>query len=210
MERRRILGLPRLICRGRRVNVGPECTMYSAALLADNGLKAPVLIEIKPHAILWFGDLVWLVPLRQRRPQSSYACRPHSRRPVRKELWRQLQPLISAYGPSDKGGARKLAVSAALNGIRFVLHTGIPWKDLPLSFGYGSGMTCWRRLRNWNAAVVWEQLHQAMLTRLREHDQTCRSRAYIDGSSVPSPRGSSKRAPTRRTEASSAPRGISS
>src|SRR2546427_3660109 len=49
---------------------------------------------------------------------------------------------------------------------------------------YGSGMTCWRRLRDWNAAGVWEQLHQAMLTRLREHDQIDWSRASIDGSSV--------------------------
>jgi transposase len=66
-------------------------------------------------------------------------------------------------------------------------------------------MTCWRRLRDWNAAGVWEQLHQAMLTRLREHDQIDWSRGSIDGSSVPSPRGARKRGPTRRTEASSAP-----
>src|SRR2546427_10797001 len=65
---------------------------------------------------------------------------------------------------------------------------------------YGSGMTCWRRLRDWNAAGVWEQLHQAMLTRLREHDQIDWSRASIDGSSVPSPRGARKRAQTPRTE----------
>lgn len=114
-----------------------------------------------------------------------------ARRPVSKELWRQLQPLIPAFVPSAKGGARKLAVSdeAALNGILFVLQTGIPWEDLPQSLGYGSGMTCWRRLRDWNAAGVWEQLHQAMLTRLREHDQIDGSRASIDGSSVTSPRG---------------------
>ena len=54
-----------------------------------------------------------------------------ARRPVSKELWRQLQPLIPAFVPSAKGGARKLAVSdeAALNGILFVLQTGIPWED---------------------------------------------------------------------------------
>src|SRR2546427_8721633 len=40
------------------------------------------------------------------------------------------------------------------------------------SLGYGSGMTCWRRLRDWNAAGVWEQLHQAMLTRLRDRKST--------------------------------------
>jgi len=102
--------------------------------------------------------------------------------------------------PSAKGGARTLAVSdkAALNGILFVLQTGIPWEDLPQSLGYGSGMTCWRRLRDWNAAGVWEQLHQAMLTRLREHDQIDWSRASIDGSSVPSPRGARKQGPTPR------------
>ncbi|WP_409411451.1 transposase [Comamonas sp.] len=68
-----------------------------------------------------------------------------ARRPVSKELWQQLQPLISAFVPSAKGGARKLAVSneAPFNGILFVLQTGIPWEDLPQSLGYGSGMTCW-------------------------------------------------------------------
>ncbi|MEG0149778.1 MAG: transposase, partial [Comamonas sp.] len=112
-----------------------------------------------------------------------------ARQPVNKELWQQLQPLIPTFSPSSKGGARKLRVSdeAALNGILFVLHTGIPWEDLPQSLGYGSGMTCWRRLRNWSAAGVWQRLHQAMLMRLREHDQIDWSRASIDGSSVPSP-----------------------
>nr|WP_180319648.1 IS5 family transposase [Delftia acidovorans] len=120
-----------------------------------------------------------------------------ARRPVSKELWRQLQPLIPAFVPSAKGGARKLAVSdeAALNGILFVLQTGIPWEGLPQSLGYGSGMTCWRRLRDWNAAGVWEQLHQAMLTRSREHDQIDWSRASIDGSSVPSPPGGQETGP---------------
>lgn len=80
-------------------------------------------------------------------------------------------------------------IQAAINGILFVLQTGIPSEDLPQSLGYSSGMTCWRRLRDWNVADIWEQLHQAMLIRLREHDQIDWSRASIDGSSVPSPRG---------------------
>lgn len=135
-----------------------------------------------------------------------------ARQPVSKELWLQLQPLIPTFTPSAKGGARKLAVSdeAALNGLLFVLHTGIPWEDLPQSLGYGSGMTCWRRLRNWSAAGVWQRLHQAMLMRLREHDQIDWSRASIDGSSVPSPRGARKQARTPPTEENSAPSGTSS
>ena len=127
-----------------------------------------------------------------------------SRAPVSKELWQQLEPLIPPFVASRKGGRRKRIISDenALNGILFVLHTGIAWEDLPQALGYGSGMTCWRRLRDWNAAGVWEQLHQAMLVRLREHDQIDWSRASIDGSSVPSPRGAKKQGPTPRTEAS--------
>lgn len=125
-----------------------------------------------------------------------------ARQPVSKELWLQLQPLIPTFTPSTKGGARKLSVSdeAALNGILFVLHTGIAWADLPQSLGYGSGMTCWRRLRDWSAAGVWQRLHQSMLMRLREHDQIDWSRASIDGSWVPSPRGARKQARTQPTE----------
>jgi len=127
-----------------------------------------------------------------------------SRAPVSKELWQQLEPLIPPFVASRKGGRRKRTISdeAALNGILFVLQTGIACGDLPQALGYGSGMTCWRRLRDWNAAGVWEQLHQAMLVRLREHDQIDWSRASIDGSSVPSPRGARKQGPTPRTEAS--------
>lgn len=62
--------------------------------------------------------------------------------------------------------------------------------------GFGSGMTCWRRLRDWQAAGVWEQLHHAMLIRLREHDQIDWERASIDGSTVPSPPGG----PTNRSQ----------
>ena len=42
-----------------------------------------------------------------------------------------------------------------LCGILFVLYTGIRWEFLPQEFGFGSRMTCWRRLRDWNDAGVW-------------------------------------------------------
>ncbi|GAC1354971.1 MAG: hypothetical protein NVSMB34_07670 [Variovorax sp.] len=65
-----------------------------------------------------------------------------------------------------------------------MLQTGIPWEDLPQALGLGSGMTCWRRLRDWQAAGVWKKLHLAVLARLREHDQTSWEQASIDGASV--------------------------
>ena len=93
-----------------------------------------------------------------------------ARRRVSKELWQKLQPLIPEFIPSSKGGPRKRTVGDedAFQGILYVLQTGIPWEDLPQSLGYGSGMTCWRRLRQWQAAGVWQRLHMAMLEHLRK------------------------------------------
>jgi transposase len=99
---------------------------------------------------------------------------------------------------------------AALDGILYVLQTGIPWEELPQELGFGSGMTCWRRLRDLQAAGVWEQLHLALLRRLREHDQIDWERASIDGASVSSPRGARKPAATRQTGGSSGRNGTSS
>ncbi|WP_155401302.1 transposase, partial [Ralstonia solanacearum] len=73
-----------------------------------------------------------------------------SRRKVSKELWLALEPLIPEFVASPKGGRRRSVDDrAALSGILYVLHTGIPWEDLPQELGFGSGMTCWRRLRDW-------------------------------------------------------------
>jgi transposase len=74
---------------------------------------------------------------------------------------------------------------AALTGIVFVLRTGIPWEYLPQEMGCGSGMTCWRRLRDWQAAGVWWGLHRALLDRRGEADRLDWSRASIDSSTVP-------------------------
>ncbi len=73
---------------------------------------------------------------------------------------------------------------AALNGILFVLTTGIPWEEMPQELGFGNGMTCWRRLRDWQALGVWGLLHLTLLMRLRQHDQIDWSRASIDGAVV--------------------------
>lgn len=55
---------------------------------------------------------------------------------------------------------------AALTGILFVLKTGIQWEELPKEMGCGSGMTCWRRLRDWQAGGVWTALHEVLLDEL--------------------------------------------
>ncbi len=70
-----------------------------------------------------------------------------------------------------------------------MLRTGTPWENLPQELSFGSGMTCWRRLRDWQSAGVWHRLHMTLLGELRGADKLDFNRACIDGASVPSPRG---------------------
>jgi transposase len=56
---------------------------------------------------------------------------------------------------------RLLTTAWVSAGILSVLHTGIRREWLPQELGFGSGMTCWRRLRDPNRAGVWDRLHLA-------------------------------------------------
>ena len=46
-------------------------------------------------------------------------------------------------------------------------------------------MTCWRRLHEWTQAGIWQSTHEAVLRRLREHDEIILDRASIVAASVP-------------------------
>jgi transposase len=84
----------------------------------------------------------------------------------------------------------------ALTGILFVLKTGIPWEDLPCEMGCGCGMTCWRRLRDWQAEGTWGKIHKVLLDRLNAADQLDWSRAIIDSSSVRAAYGGERTGPS--------------
>ena len=111
---------------------------------------------------------------------------------VTDELGGVVEPLWPKEPPKPQGGRPRLPARAALTGLLFVLKTGIPWEYLPQEMGCGSGMTCWRRLQEWQEQGVWRRLHEVLLAKLHEADRIDWSRAVIDSSHVRAVGGASR------------------
>ena len=110
------------------------------------------------------------------------------------ELWAIVEPLLPKPKRRRKrnAGRKPLDRRKTLCGILFVLKSGIPWEMLPQEMGCGSGMTCWRRLRDWQQSGVWDRLHRALLSHLRAADKIDFSRAIADSSSIRAVHGGKK------------------
>ncbi|MEU1576299.1 IS5 family transposase [Streptomyces collinus] len=115
---------------------------------------------------------------------------------VSDELWSLIELLLPEPAPKLVEGRPRVPDRQALCGILFVLHTGIQWEYLPQELGFGSGMTCWRRLAAWNEAGVWDQLHLVLLKKLRAAKKLDWSRAVIDSSHVRAARPGPKSGPS--------------
>jgi len=102
------------------------------------------------------------------------------------ELWELIGPLLPPPKKRRRRnpGRKPKDNRSVLTGILFVLKTGIPWEYLPQEMGCGSGMTCWRRLRDWQEAGVWEKIRCVLLQRLEDAEQIDWSWAVVDSTSV--------------------------
>jgi transposase len=108
---------------------------------------------------------------------------------VTDELWEVIEPLLPEELSKPKGGRPRIDDRAVLTGILFVLKTGIPWEMLPQEMSCGSGMTCWRRLKEWHEAGVWNRLRKTLLDRLGKANEIDWERASLDSASVSAPGG---------------------
>jgi len=100
------------------------------------------------------------------------------------ELWKEIELLLPAEPPKPDGGRPRISDRNCLVGIIFVLKTGIPWRLLPVELGCGSGVTCWRRLRDWTKAGVWSRVHAKLLQALGRRGQLDRMAGVVDSASV--------------------------
>lgn len=110
------------------------------------------------------------------------------------ELWNVVGPLLPPEPLKPKGGRPCVPPRAVFSGVVYVLKTGIPWGLLPKELGC-SGATCWRRLRDWRKAGVFERLHRVLIDRLGKADRIDWSRVSLDSASIPAKRGGEKIGP---------------
>src|SRR5919204_29411 len=92
-------------------------------------------------------------PLRWRRTPSVFVVKlggvPMAAAPwvVSDELWLRIEPLLPKVERRFRyPGRKRLPDRQALQGILFVLYTGIAWRHLPAELGFGGGPTCHRRV----------------------------------------------------------------
>ena len=112
---------------------------------------------------------------------------------VRDEVWEAVEPLLPEVPEQTGPGRRRVPDRTAFNTIVFVLVTGIAWRHVPRELGC-SGVTAWRRLRDWQQAGVWEGLHRALLERLNTAGAIDWSAAVVDGSHIRALQGGLDRA----------------
>ncbi|MFF3791787.1 IS5 family transposase [Streptomyces sp. NPDC001981] len=102
------------------------------------------------------------------------------------DLWERVVPLLPARPPRRHRLPGRLPADdrAALRGIVYVLCKGVSWRDVPAEQVGCSGVTAWRRLRDWTEAGVWPHLHEVLLAELRGAGLLDMDDAAVDGSHV--------------------------
>ena len=117
------------------------------------------------------------------------------------ELWDEIEQLFPEYEASPDGGRPPKEARTVLTAVLFVLKTGLGWKDLPTEAFGVSYKTCTRRIDEWIARGIWQQIHELFLAKLRGADLLDWSRVLVDCSLVKAPLGGENAGRTRRIAA---------
>ena len=81
---------------------------------------------------------------------------------MRHDLSEHEWSIIRVMLPSKPRGVPRVDDRRVLNGIFWVLRSGAPWRDLPVT--YGPRTTCYNRFVRWRRAGIWESIMNALAT----------------------------------------------
>ena len=79
-------------------------------------------------------------------------------------MWERVRPLVPPHPPQPRGGRRWADDKACFAGVVYQLRNACRWNHLPACFP--SGVTCWRRHRDWTRAGVWAAVHRIVVEEL--------------------------------------------
>jgi transposase len=115
--------------------------------------------------------------------------------------------LLPVYrrGPG-KAGRPPVDDRVCLEGILYVLFSGLPWASVSDRFEV-SGPTCWRRLGLWQRTGVWERLLAELVAELERVGALDDARFLVDASIAPAKKGARKRGRARSIAAAPLPSG---
>lgn len=103
------------------------------------------------------------------------------------ERWQMIADLFPEKDVGPKGGRPPVSSRPCVEGILWILRTGARWKDLPKHFP--SPATCWRRLKAWTEAGVWEKAWARLLRKLDRCGELHREECMADGTFSPAKKG---------------------
>ena len=92
--------------------------------------------------------------------------------------WARLQPLL----PPRKAGKRRKDDRVVINGLRWKLATGAPWRDLPER--YGPWQSVYTRFRRWTVVGVWDQIFAAVQRQADAAGQLDWEVHFVDGTVI--------------------------
>jgi transposase len=113
-------------------------------------------------------------------------------------MWERVQPLLPPQPPHPKGGRPFADDKECFAGIVYQLRNAIRWNAMPPCFP--SGVTCWRRHRDWTAAGVWSKVWKAVLRELEAAGKLDTSELFVDATFAEARKGGP--ASARRSAAS--------
>src|SRR4051794_31743479 len=96
-----------------------------------------------------------------RDPEGLYMAKPI----LPDELWDVNRPAAAGEEAQSQGWTAPGRRPRDLDRHPLGPQDGHPWEDFPCGMGCGSGMTCWRRPRDWQADGTWDVIHKALLGR---------------------------------------------
>jgi transposase len=98
---------------------------------------------------------------------------------VSRKIYRECEKHIPRKSRNFQYAGRKPQDDfKTVNGIVYVLRRGIAWTDLPLGKGYGSGVTCFRRVQEWREDGTLQKIQRTLTDHLVDGDMINWGRAY--------------------------------